>query len=413
MKSETLGYCLTGHLKPKPEKAAEAAIHLKDPQLKELRKYCKKENVNMMGCLSIYARLQARQLQEEETQQAELNAVALEMPQRRDMDNSLLSEVLIRPSWLGKRQLEPQDVLNFLTRTFVVKKAITAYERNMNSVVMIGREEMMRDDRLHTRPLSDSRMLVWERAKPNSPFRAERLQCAFHPRFPFTDQDTVQRDLSVDSATIEPAFFGTGFFFSGNMIATAGHVVTAMRQARAQNPNASFIAVQYHRLRADKPVRMYRIRLNDIMDMHGQNTLAEDWAYLNVEGRSDHFIRLKQDAADCGREVYGLGHGLGLPLKMAWNGLLFKSENNIFRCKLETFGGNSGSPIFCAQTHKVIGILSGNDGIDYQVMPAPGEQCYVMPKVYLNGYNGAVCTSIGRLVDKLLAEGIISKSKLS
>ena len=61
-----------------------------------------------------------------------------------------------------------------------------------------------------------------------------------------------------------------------------------------------------------------------------------------------------------GDSVYGLGHGLGLPMKMVYHGKV--NENQIenldyFECDLDFFTGNSGSPIFDTVSHKVIGLL--------------------------------------------------------
>ncbi len=55
---------------------------------------------------------------------------------------------------------------------------------------------------------------------------------------------------------------------------------------------------------------------------------------------------------------YVIGHPTGLPLKIATDGILHKDDNpNHFVASLDTFGGNSGSPIFNLHTHKVEGIL--------------------------------------------------------
>jgi len=58
-----------------------------------------------------------------------------------------------------------------------------------------------------------------------------------------------------------------------------------------------------------------------------------------------------------GDEVYVLGHPSGLPLKYTKNGKVFSDFNNFnFKTNLDTYGGNSGSPVFNGN-HKVVGIL--------------------------------------------------------
>lgn len=57
-------------------------------------------------------------------------------------------------------------------------------------------------------------------------------------------------------------------------------------------------------------------------------------------------------------KLFALGHPVGLTLKMAPGEVIYKSKDR-FKLAIDTFHGNSGSPVFSAKSHKVIGILVG------------------------------------------------------
>ncbi|CAI2768155.1 trypsin-like serine peptidase [Flavobacterium collinsii] len=59
-----------------------------------------------------------------------------------------------------------------------------------------------------------------------------------------------------------------------------------------------------------------------------------------------------------GSEIYMLGYPMGLPEKLALNADVSNNSNfQYFYTSLDSFQGNSGSPVFNYETHKIIGIL--------------------------------------------------------
>jgi hypothetical protein len=65
-------------------------------------------------------------------------------------------------------------------------------------------------------------------------------------------------------------------------------------------------------------------------------------------------------------EVYMIGHPTGLPKKIAVNaGIADNSNAQYFYTTLDSFQGNSGSPVFNRKTNKVIGVLVSGE-IDYE-----------------------------------------------
>lgn len=65
-------------------------------------------------------------------------------------------------------------------------------------------------------------------------------------------------------------------------------------------------------------------------------------------------------------EIYMLGYPSGLPLKLALNASIIENNHPLyFYTSLDSFQGNSGSPVFNFFTNKVIGILVSGE-IDYK-----------------------------------------------
>ncbi|VXA98214.1 Serine protease [Flavobacterium sp. 9AF] len=74
-------------------------------------------------------------------------------------------------------------------------------------------------------------------------------------------------------------------------------------------------------------------------------------------------------------EVYMIGHPTGLPLKVALNAFIEENTNPFyFYTSLDSFQGNSGSPVFNFYTHKVIGVLVSGE-VDYIY----NGNCYYSP----------------------------------
>ncbi|MEM6814182.1 MAG: serine protease [Bacteroidota bacterium] len=64
--------------------------------------------------------------------------------------------------------------------------------------------------------------------------------------------------------------------------------------------------------------------------------------------------------------IYALGHPVGLPIKYITNASVKSKENElIYYTTLDTFKGNSGSPVFNRSTHNVVGVLV-EGGVDFK-----------------------------------------------
>lgn len=56
-------------------------------------------------------------------------------------------------------------------------------------------------------------------------------------------------------------------------------------------------------------------------------------------------------------EIYVVGHPSGLPTKVADGAKVRSLDQGFFIADLDTYGGNSGSAVFSARTHEIVGIL--------------------------------------------------------
>jgi len=103
----------------------------------------------------------------------------------------------------------------------------------------------------------------------------------------------------------------------------------------------------------------------------------EDYAIIQLDrkvvGREPLKLR-KSGKINKDQSIFVMGHPSGLPLKYADGAKVFSHEGAYFSTNLDTFGGNSGSPVFNLETYEVEGILvRGNQ--DYIIRTHNGERC--------------------------------------
>lgn len=66
-----------------------------------------------------------------------------------------------------------------------------------------------------------------------------------------------------------------------------------------------------------------------------------------------------------GQNLYVLGHPCGLPLKYAPGSAVENIEKAYFISRMDIYSGNSGSPVFCADTHEMVGMVVQSDPSDF------------------------------------------------
>lgn len=154
--------------------------------------------------------------------------------------------------------------------------------------------------------------------------------------------------------------FCSGFLIGPDLVATAGHCVdpdylTDVTRIlfvfgyRMTGPLSSTLAVPNGEVYRGKEIVAHRLTKSDT-----------DWAVVRLDravvGRPTLPLRRAGKIND-GAPVYVLGHPCGLPLKYAPGATVRRNDQPaFFTANLDTYGGNSGSPVFNAQ-HEVEGIL--------------------------------------------------------
>ena len=128
----------------------------------------------------------------------------------------------------------------------------------------------------------------------------------------------------------------------------------------------------------------------------GQN-LGPDFAVIQLDRKVTGHTPLpiaRTTSLKAGDGVFVIGHPVGLPLKVA-DGASVRDFSKIgyFVADLDTFGGNSGSPVFNAATRKIEGILVRGD-TDFEDSPAG---CTTMATYDQTGGRGEDVTKISSL----------------
>lgn len=200
---------------------------------------------------------------------------------------------------------------------------------------------------------------------------------------PFWEQPTVmeRRAESYD------AFGYTGYLLAPHALLTCWHGWEHM----AYEPQFAVFDYAIEPGRAD-PTRLPADRVRAIAPYPlarapagaGESPCDGDWVVLRLEERVSHLADLpaaRVDTTRRGRSVYTLGHPRGLPLKLATSGRVLAVEACVFRTDLDTYVGNSGSPVFDARTHALVGVVieGQKDEGDFEAVPSLG--CYVSNRI--------------------------------
>jgi hypothetical protein len=155
------------------------------------------------------------------------------------------------------------------------------------------------------------------------------------------------------------AGFCTGFLLGRDRLATAGHCM--LSSADLGRTLVVFGFQMRDRTTLEAPIRdgdVYRP-----VELLGrlQEEKGADWAVVRldrvVEGREALPLDTGGKIPDS-EGIYAIGHPVGLPQKIAGRAVV---RNNrpaaFFVANLDTYGGNSGSPVFDAIRNEVVGIL--------------------------------------------------------
>jgi hypothetical protein len=136
----------------------------------------------------------------------------------------------------------------------------------------------------------------------------------------------------------------------------------------------------------------------------GQN-LGPDFALIQLDRKVTGHKPLainRTSSLKKGDGIFVIGHPVGLPLKVAGGATVRDfSKIGYFTSDLDTFGGNSGSPVFNARTNLIEGILVRGDE-DFVDSPAG---CTTMATYAQTGGRGEDVTKISAISASIPALG--------
>lgn len=158
----------------------------------------------------------------------------------------------------------------------------------------------------------------------------------------------------------------SGFAISGKFIATAGHCLNS------SNFKDYYFVFGFQM--KDKDNWESNIPVSDIFEPikiidRVENKIV-DYAIVEVKNISNdseiplfRIAKLRTSGKIADKQtLHVIGHPCGLPLKITPEGMVFSNTNsNYFVTNLDTYGGNSGSPVFNSETYEVEGILVRGD----------------------------------------------------
>lgn len=178
----------------------------------------------------------------------------------------------------------------------------------------------------------------------------------------------------------------TGFLVGEDLLATAGHCILDRKSNSAMSGKNIGACPSHSWLFDYKANRRGSVKTKNITKrniykcsevIEAKLNDLEDYALIRldrkVSGRKP--LKLKSSGKTRGgTKIYVIGHPSGLPMKYANGAKVFDVHNSYFSTNLDTFGGNSGSPVFNAKTNEVEGILVRGD-IDYYQTFHNGQMC--------------------------------------
>lgn len=175
----------------------------------------------------------------------------------------------------------------------------------------------------------------------------------------------------------------SGFFVGKNLLVTAGHCI------RNQSDCDNFLwAFGYTTNSNDLDGKNIKLKDSQIYQCkkivaRSKNRQFKDFAVIELDRAVTDRRPLKLNRSRrpiaIGEDVLVIGHPSGLPMKIADGAKVTELSDHIFYATLDTYGGNSGSPVFNQRTGEVEGILViGNE--DYILDPLSmsyTDQCVV------------------------------------
>lgn len=186
------------------------------------------------------------------------------------------------------------------------------------------------------------------------------------------------------------AGFCSGFLVDPSLVATAAHCVDGSNLA---NVRFVFGFQMRNATTAETIVPTSEIYRGVRIIGRAIGNQGTDWAVVQLDRPvlNHRYVRLRRSGKIANNaDVYVIGHPVGLPKKCAGGAVVRdNTPTRYFVANLDTYGGNSGSPIFNAVTHDVEGILVRGE-TDF----VWNGNCRVSNVFPANGGRGEDCTRV-------------------
>ena len=151
----------------------------------------------------------------------------------------------------------------------------------------------------------------------------------------------------------------TGFLVGDDLLATAGHCFRDFYSCYNQ-VIAFDVDTDSEIPRGFKAQNQNVYTCKEVLSPIYDNKTKQDYAVIRLDRKTNRTpLKIRSRGKISSKDnLFMIGHPLGLPLTYSPNGKI--SENNdelFFKTKINSFHGNSGSPVFNAKTFEVEGIL--------------------------------------------------------
>lgn len=147
----------------------------------------------------------------------------------------------------------------------------------------------------------------------------------------------------------------TGFLVAPNIMVTAGHCY--MEEKKACQDNLWIFDYKSSELKEFSNENIYRCKR--VLSRKLENDTGIDFTIVELDRDVTERkpLNLSHQSPSEGIPLVIMGHPMGLPLKIADGGEVLALKENFFQANLDSFEGNSGSPVFNKGNGEVEGIL--------------------------------------------------------
>lgn len=187
----------------------------------------------------------------------------------------------------------------------------------------------------------------------------------------------------------------TGFLVAPDKVATAGHCVENFEKCTERK----YVFGYSMAMDGANPTEIPKSEVYScakVISSGYQNGV--DYALVELDRPVTNHLPLKLNLtgqiAD-GTPLFVMGHPAGLPLKLVAGAYVRSSDDAYFVSNLDTYGGNSGSPVFNAETYEVEGILVRGE-LDYVQNPQT-PTCNISNVCANEGCRGETSTKVSAL----------------